>query len=250
MYLTIRSKDDASKLQNDLDKLAEWEHRWQMSFHPEKCQIISITRRRNKISHNYVLHGHSLAHVQSAKYLGVTITHDLNWNKHIAIISNKSSITLAFLKRILRINNRQLKTTAYETLVRPQLEYASTVWDPYTQTNIYQLEKVQRRAARYTLNRYNNTSSVTDMLQELNWQTLENRRKLARLTMMYKIRQGLVILDNASDRLRPSIRSSRASHDQAYEVPHSRANYHQFSFIPKTIRDWNALPFMFFTHPP
>ena len=62
------------------------------------------------------------------------------------------------------------------SLVRPTLEYASSVWDPYQQNDIHRLEMVQRRAARYVTNRYHNTSSVSSMI-ELEWITLEERRK-------------------------------------------------------------------------
>ena len=140
------------------------------------------------------------------------------------------------------MNNPRLKTTAYHTLVHSQLEYACTVWDPFTKSNTERIEKVQRRAARYTLNRYNNTSSVSKMTKRLNWTSLEERRKIHRLMMMYKIRHGLVILDNIENRLLPASRTSRALQSLAYEVPHSSANYHQFSYIPRTIRDWNTLP--------
>jgi hypothetical protein len=45
-----------------------------MAFHPEKCNVLTITKKRNPIKFNYTLHGHSLEHVTSAKYLGCTIT--------------------------------------------------------------------------------------------------------------------------------------------------------------------------------
>ena len=51
------------------------------------------------------------------------------------------------------------------------------------------IEMVQRRAARYTLNRYRKTESVTNMLDELGWDTLETRRKKSRLVMFYKIQK-------------------------------------------------------------
>jgi hypothetical protein len=72
-------------------------------------------------------------------------------------------------------------------LVRPLVEYASPVWDPYHQTEIDRIEMVQRRAARYVTSSHNNRSSVNQMLEHLEWKSLEQRRKDARLTMMYKI---------------------------------------------------------------
>ena len=43
-----------------------------MKFHPDKCQVLTITRKKEPIHFDYVLHGHKLEHVQTAKYLGVT----------------------------------------------------------------------------------------------------------------------------------------------------------------------------------
>ena len=137
------------------------------------------------MQNDYVLHGKTLASVNSAKYLGVTITHDLRWNSHIDNITSKANRTLAFLRRNLRISSTSLKTSAYNTLVCPTLEYACVAWDPYTQHNIDKLEMVQRRAARFALNRYNNTSSVSGMLIQLGWYTLQIRRQALRLCMMF-----------------------------------------------------------------
>ena len=80
---------------------------------------------------------------------------------------------LGFLQRNLRVNSRETKASAYFTLVRPNLEYCSNVWSPYTIQAKERIEMVQRRAARYATNRYRNTSSVTDMLEDLNWDTLD-----------------------------------------------------------------------------
>jgi len=61
------------------------------------------------------------------------MTSDFSWNKHVDNVVNKANGTLGFLRRNLQISSPSLmKTTAYTSLVRPVLEYASTVWDPYT----------------------------------------------------------------------------------------------------------------------
>ena len=68
VYLTITSDTDADYLQEDLDKLAEWEGKWKMAFHPDKCNVLTITRKRKPIVREYQLHGHTLEAVKSAKY--------------------------------------------------------------------------------------------------------------------------------------------------------------------------------------
>ena len=67
---------------------------------------------------------------------------------------------------------------AYTSIVRPVLEYASSVWDPYLDKNILAIEMVQRRAARWVKSDYLWTSSVTSMLSDLNWSTLQHRREV------------------------------------------------------------------------
>ena len=68
----------------NLDKLATWEHLWEMKFHPDKCTVLTVSKKKNPII--FDLHNHTLAHEESTKYLGCTITSDLNWGTHISNI--------------------------------------------------------------------------------------------------------------------------------------------------------------------
>jgi hypothetical protein len=100
--------------------------------------------------------------------------------------------------------NANIKEKAYKSLVRPTLEYACTTWDPHLKEDKNRIKMVQRRAARYVMNRYHNTSSVISMLEELKWPTLEERRQRARLVLMYKIVNGLVQIDTTDRLVQPS----------------------------------------------
>lgn len=79
-------------------------------------------------------------------------------------------------------------------MIRPQIEYAASVWDPHLATHTNQIEAVQRRAARWVMSDYSRTSSVTSMLHTLGWRSLQLRRADARLVLMYKIIHGLVAI--------------------------------------------------------
>ena len=105
------------------------------------------------------------------------------------------------------------------------LEYACSVWNPYTKENITQLEQVQRGAARYVTNRFHNTSSIRNMIEHLNWQSLADRRSDARLVMLYKISHELVAAPK-TDKLIPPFRLSRNMHSFSY-YSHSHTKYHQ-----------------------
>ena len=63
---------------------------------------------------------------------------------------------------------------------------------PTPRKNIYKMDMIQRRAARYTCNRWHNISSVTEMVSHLGWEPLAARRRNTRLCMMYKIAHTVV----------------------------------------------------------
>ena len=186
VYLTVTNMQDNQVLQSDLESLQHWERTWDMEFTPGKFQVIHITHSKSHVKSRYFMHNQELESVDAAKYLGVTISKDLSWNTHINNITSTANKTLGFVKRNVVTRNKDIKTMAY-SLVRPQVEYASPVWSPYTKENINKIEKVQRRAARWVSNGYSSYSSVTDMLSNLGWRSLENRRTDTRLSMFYKI---------------------------------------------------------------
>lgn len=123
-----------------------------------------------------------------------TTTKDLKWNSHITNITAKTNRTLGFIQRNLKTTNKLLKQAAYRVLVRPKLEYASTVWDPYTQDSINSIEIksiVEQPGGSRTNTMYRQTSRVELMLSDLKWQSLQSRRKQARLRTFYKYHHDL-----------------------------------------------------------
>ena len=94
------------------------------------------------------------------------------FSPHVNNIVSKASKILNFVKRNLYKCSPSIKATAYISLVRPILEYASSAWDPHLLKNIYSIDQIQRRTARWVLQNYNRYSSVTSMQQQLNWSTL------------------------------------------------------------------------------
>ena len=112
-------------------------------------------------------------------------------NNHIQnITTTTSSLKLGFLRSLKhyhRYQNPALREKAYKSLVRPLVEYSSTVWSPYIDQNINKLKIFQRRAARWKLNNFSTYASVTEMLQSLCWRSLEQRRSDSRLCLFYKI---------------------------------------------------------------
>ena len=175
------------KLQEDIDRLGYWARKWGMRFQPVKCNMMQLTKKHNKIQASYTLKGTVLENVESIKYLGVTITSDLKWNTHSINICIKANRTLGFLRRNLLSWPQEVKEAGYKTLVRPILEYRSSVWDPYSQGLQEELKKVQNRAARFVTRNYTREAgSMTGILEQLKWESLKKRRKDNRLILLYK----------------------------------------------------------------
>ena len=163
--------------------------------------------------------------------------------QHISEISSKATKTLGFLWRNLAFAPRHTKEVAYKTFVRPKLEYAAPIWHPYHETQIGQVETVQRTAARWTCRRWRNTSSVSDMLDDLEWPSLETRREQSSLTFFYKIHSGTVDLDKDKYLTpAPNLRRTRASHESQYTRYFAYSDALKNSFFPRTIPMWNSLP--------
>ena len=245
LYRNIKFPIDCQILQDDLNSLAQWETDWQMKLNVAKCHSMRVTRHlpENQIQFEYSLHQQRLEQVQSAKYLGITITDNLDWGQHVSEISCKATKTMGFLRCNLALAPRHTKEVAYKTLVRPQLEYAAPIWHPYHETQIAQVEKVRRTAARWTCRRWRNKSSVGDMLDELEWPSLEDHREQSSLAFFYKIHSGTVSLDKDKYLTpAPNIRSTRASREFQYTRYLSYSEALKNSFFPRNIAVWNSLP--------
>jgi len=102
-------------------------------------------------------------------------------------MTKKASNTLNFVRCNLKYCPKQCKEVAYFALVRSSAEYGCVVWHPHTNKEKDKIERISRRAARMVTNDYGLCSSVTAMLTQLGWSTLEQRRENQRLTMMYKV---------------------------------------------------------------
>jgi hypothetical protein len=239
-YRNITTASDASKLQHDLQILDQWQNTWQMSFNAQKCFLLRVTHKQKPIITEYKLGESVLQETKNHSYLGVEITHNMKWNIHVNNITAKANRSLGFIRRNLISCPKDLKERAYITLVRPLLEYSSTVWDSNMLELSKQIESVQRRAARFVMNKYGRDSSPSEMISTLGWETLAQRRKVARVTMMYKISTGQAAIPERTF-LQPVTRRSRYHHSKAYHRPQGTKDCWVDSFFPNTIKDWNQL---------
>ena len=165
-----------------------------MAFNVSKCKVVHFSRKKLPSVHhlmnkNYYLSGNQLENVPNISDLGITITNNLSWFKHIEEIVSKANRTLGLVKRLCRdIKDTNTRKLLYCTVVRPKLEYCSSLWSPYTGKHRLLIENVQRRATRFILNYPKDDMSYPLRLQKLRLLPLEFRREISDLTLLFKSR--------------------------------------------------------------
>jgi len=137
-----------------------------------------------------------------------------------------------------------LKEQACKQLVFPILKYCAPLWDPHLTIEVNVLESLQRRTARFVLNKpwiHSNTDSVTEMLSNLKWLTLQNHRKYLRLILLPVFK---VHLQTIPEHYLPSLTwlsSMQSNHPCKFSHIQSSSDTYKFSFFLRTIPEWNNL---------
>ena len=244
LYRVIKCIADQLQLQEDLRKLEKWASDWGMKFNAKKCFIMSMHRsKKTPLTHMYELCGNFLSTVKEEKYLGVILSDDMSWAPHIECVTSAASQKLGFLSRNLKGCPSELKKTAYLAIVRSSLEYAAPIWDPHQANHKTSLESIQRKAARWITNNHRRRASVTEMLESLQLDTLEERRHQASLALLYKILHGEVAVPPEELGIYLNQRASRGLTTKTkLLVPRCTTTAKATHFVSRTIPQWNRLP--------
>ena len=144
------------------------------------------------------------------------------------------------LRRKLYFCTKDVRETAYLSLVRPILEYAGTVWNPNCLYLENDIERVQKRAGRFAMNNYSfEEGSMTSIMNKLGWTQLKQRRQENRLILLHKRFNGYANIPISE--INQSKRKQRKWHNQQFQIPHARTDTFKDSFIPIALKDWNQL---------
>ena len=239
---TLKSRNDSEILQKDLDNLQKWEDKWKMEFHPDKCQVLTITNKKQTIRSEYTIHNQLLKATNSAKYLGVIIDDKLKWKEQNKAVCKKANNLLAFFKRNLSSCPQHVKNKCCKALLKPVLEYGSSVWDPHHQKQIKEIEKIHKNAARFVTNNHSYiTGSTKTNMNKLGWIPLEEQRAKHKVNIFFKAMQNEIKIPIEDFKMKSTNRNTRSG-CLTYNIPASKIYSHLHSFFPSTIRLWNSLP--------
>jgi hypothetical protein len=172
----VNNENDAKSLQREINSICEWSTKWSLNFNIEKCRIMHFGKQNNHFNYYMPIEGKDwqLSKTFTERDVGVYISDDLKWSNQINQAIAKANSKLGLILKTFTSRDKTLMKTLYCSYVRPQLEFAASVWNPYLEKDIQKLEKIQNRATktipelRHMLNE--------DRNRQLNLTSLRTRR--------------------------------------------------------------------------
>lgn len=240
IYSEVKNSNDQIKLNAAFQKVKSWCDSWQMPINFEKTVFMRISHKKEPLLFQYCCNNIYLAEVQYYKYLGVYITNNLTWNKHIDYVAACANTRLSFLRRVLKHSTPTVRLLAYKSTVLPILDYAVVIWDPFTLTNKKKIEKIQRKAARFIYNSYGRTS-VSALLARANLPPITERNRISRLKFLYQLIKKHYKIDTSKLLSFSSGYPTRHRHNLSITPFQTRNNCFTYSFFPRTVGEWNNL---------
>jgi hypothetical protein len=238
-------KDDTAKevLQQDLQALLDWSNQWLVKFNSTKTVQMKMSLKKCVTIPELLMGNSKLENMESHKHLGLTISNNLSWKKHINNICIRANRQLDIMKRLKYSVDRRTLEIVYFSFIRPLLEYGSVIWDNCDQIDATLIENVQLDAGRVVSGAIRGTSHDA-IYRELGWEPLKIRRERQQILLFHKMIYGQcpeyliqlvpgrgTNLHNYNTRNQTNLLTMRCRTEQ----------YRQ-SFIPKLVRLWNLLP--------
>ncbi|MEW8547655.1 MAG: hypothetical protein AB2693_29455, partial [Candidatus Thiodiazotropha sp.] len=213
------------------------------NFQPLKTKSLIISKKRIKADHPaLIMNQTQIDEVNQHKHLGIVLSDDLSWTNHIESISSKAWQRVGMLRRYKFLLDRASLHKMYISFIRPLLEYGDIIWDNCSAANKLALENIQVEALRITTGG-TKVCSIQKLYDDSKWETLQTRRNNHKLCQLYKMINGLAptyLHQLLTTRVYQSSRYPlRNSSD--FSIPTSRTVSYGNSFLPATLRAWNAL---------
>ena len=186
--LSPQHDHDLVPLQSDLDIITSWFSSKRLSVNPSKSKYMFFSLKSQSLFDSLpplLLSCTSFERVYYFKYLGLILSCNLSWSRHITTIIKRAKRLIGLIYRQFHsLSSSKTLLSLYTTIVRPVLEYGSSIWDPASTSLSSSLESVQHFALKMILKSW--STPYTDLLSSLNLSTLEHRRQRAKIMMFLK----------------------------------------------------------------
>ena len=206
----IKGPQDNTTLQSDINKLVHWSEKWQLAFHPEKCNY--LTMGNGQITNYYISYSGKetiyLSNTHLEKDLGITVDQNLSFRSHICDAVKKANQTMGMIRRTFKYLDKEMFCLLFKSKVRPILEYGNIIWKPRHKIDCIDIENVQRRATKMIPGL--SKLSYPERLKVLDLPSLQHRQLRGDMIETFKILNNyydfhfpFLNIDNSSTRGHP-----------------------------------------------
>jgi hypothetical protein len=244
LFKHIQLMHDSYVLNKHCQELFDWSEKWLMKLNIDKCKVLTICHNNNFVDYKYSIDTRNsgeveLERVYCMKDLGVTIDSELNFKDHIYDKIKKAYQMLGIINRNFNNMDRFSFLMLYKCMVRSQMEYANTVWSPYKDYLITDIERVQKRATKMVKGLKN--LSYKERLIILQLPTLKFRRIRGDMIEVYKILCGVYDVQICPSLLKSENTRTRGNCLKLQTI-RTRYDIRKYSFTNRIVKIWNSLP--------
>ena len=236
IYSVVNNEHQQLRLQEDLDSLMNWSDTWLLRFNSSKCKHLHMGRETDT---SYNIGDTEIERISHEKDLGVIVDQQLKFQHHISLSVKKANRKLGLIRRSFTHMDKDMFLALYKSIVRPHLEYGSTIWSTIYKKDKIAIENVQRRATKLVPGIQH--LSYSERLRILGIPSLQYRRIRADLVETYKIINEIDIVNRNIFPQNPTITTTRGNSCKIYKQ-HSRLDIRKYSFSQRVVDHWNSLP--------
>lgn len=245
IFSTISTYDDAVALQADLTRLEKYCAANHLELNPDKCSVVTFTRKHCPINFSYSVKEVNLRRVCNVRDLGVLYDSKLSFNPHMDYIISKAYRALGFVMRSSKeFSNIKTLKILYCTYVRSNLEYASQVWNPCYVTYINRIETLQKKFIRflcYRLKERYNSNIYYELCRKHHLLPLVKRREISDITFLLKLASGSIDCPSLLSRISLKVPTRNLRQNELLHLPTASSNYKQNSYLWRASKNFNNI---------
>ena len=235
IYSIVNNPTDKENLQQDLTSLSNWSDKWLLKFNQKKCKHLHLGQDPE---YTYYMEGKEITKTDEEKDLGIIVDTNLKFVQHINTKVKKANQMLGIIKRSFSFMDKEMLLILFKSLVRPHLEYGSSVWSVIYKKEELLLENVQRRATKLIPEL--KTKDYQERLKILGLPTLKYRRLRADMVQTYKIINNIDKVE--TNKLFHFHQTNTRGHKYKLYKCHCKTNVRKHFFSQRIINPWNNLP--------
>ena len=246
----VENAGEAERMQATIDNLAEWASKWGMAFNAAKCKVLHGGNRNPRWE--YEMDGTAIGEAMEEKDLGILVVPSMRPSRQCAAAAKAANYALGQLLRSFHYRNKRNLIPLYKTFVRPKLEFGVAAWNPWTEADCKELEKVQERLTRSISDVRG--ANYEERLKQAGLMTLRERRERGNMVEAFKTLKGFNKVDPSKlfTPLREDARPTRANayigeggetrREMMLEVERAKLEVRKNFFTVRAAKAWNDLP--------